>query len=165
MLYLHEYILKKWRGENRLFNLFIMLELFFIKKVIVEKFIPYTIFFVSVGYIIFELIFPSNIREYFYSYSDKLYFKIVIRTIQKIKNILIKSRMKFKSMLKTRALNLEKKKEQKKINAKEKSKKKLKRKIDKMNKKASKRAGRKSNKKNSRTANKKVNGKNGRKVS
>lgn len=122
-----------------------MVELFFIKRFIIEKFIPYSILFISIGYIIFELVCPKHIREYFYLYSDKLYFKFIIRPFQQIKKYLIKFKLNLKARLKSKILksrekkNLkEKVKRQKEIEANEKSKLKLNKKIDKMNKKINK---------------------------
>lgn len=122
-----------------------MVELFFIKRFIIEKFIPYSILFISIGYIIFELACPNHIREHFYLYSDKLYFKFIIRPFQQINKSFIKSKSKLKLKLKSKILksrekrNLkEKMKKEKELKANERSKLKLNKKIDKVNKKIKK---------------------------
>lgn len=93
----------------------------------------------------FELFCPKHIREYFYLYSDKLYFKFVIRPFQRIKKYFIKSKLNLKSKLKAKRLKSKEKKKkkeykrkQKEIKMNEKSKLKLNKKIDKVNKKVNK---------------------------
>lgn len=133
-----------------------MIELFFIKRFIIQKLIPYSILFISLGYIIFELVCPKYIREYFYLYSDKLYFKFVIRPFQKIKKYFIKYKLNLKAKLKMRILKSrekkvekEKQKKQKELRMNEKSKLKLNKKIDKINKKNSKKVVKKNKRKKS----------------
>lgn len=133
-----------------------MVELFFIKRFIVEIFIPYAILFISIGYIIFELICPKYIREYFYLYSDKLYFKFIVRPFQQIKKYFVKFKLNLKARLKVKILKSrekksekEKIKRQKEFEANEKSKLKLNKKIDKVNKKLDKK-NKKAIKKNTR---------------
>ena len=99
----------------------------------------------SIGYIIFEISFPKQIKEKFYIYSDKLFFKFVIRPIEKSKKIMKKVKFNLSAYsIKKKNKRLEKKKvreairKQKQIKANEKSKIKLNKKIDKVNKKANK---------------------------
>ena len=122
-----------------------MVELFFVKRFILQSLIPYVTLFMSIGYIIFEISFPKQIKEKFYIYSDKLFFKFVIRPIEKSKKIMKKVKFNLSAYsIKKKNKRLEKKKvreairKQKQIKANEKSKIKLNKKIDKVNKKANK---------------------------
>lgn len=115
------------------------------KRFIIEKFIPYAILFISIGYIIFELTCPKQIKEYFYLYSDKLYFRFIIRPFQQMKRYCVKLKLSLKSRLKSKILKSrekktakEKIKKQKELKLNEKSKLKLNKKIDKVNKKIDK---------------------------
>ena len=144
-----------------------MVELFFIKRFILQSLIPYMTLFMSISYIIFEISFPKQIKEKFYIYSDKLFFKFVIRPIERTKKILKKIKLNL-SIYSTKKKNkrLEKKKarevakKQKQLKANEKSKVKLNKKIDKVNKKANKyqkkvdKNKNKSNKKKTKNSNK-----------
>lgn len=126
-----------------------MVELFFIKRFILQKFIPYAILSLSIGYLIYECICPKHIKEYFYSFSDRLFFKYIIKPFQNIKNYFKKLKLSIKSVINAQMIkykknkqkkllkkeNLKKKKE---FEANEKSKKKLNKKIDKVNKKIGK---------------------------
>ena len=118
-----------------------MVELFFVKRFILQSLIPYVTLFMSIGYIIFEISFPKQIKEKFYIYSDKLFFKFVIRPIEKSKKIMKKVKFNLSAYsIKKKNKRLEKKKvreairKQKQIKANEKSKIKLNKKIDKVNK-------------------------------
>ena len=122
-----------------------MVELFFVKRFILQSLIPYVTLFMSIGYIIFEISFPKQIKEKLYIYSDKLFFKFVIRPIEKSKKIMKKVKFNLSAYsIKKKNKRLEKKKvreairKQKQIKANEKSKIKLNKKIDKVNKKANK---------------------------
>ena len=122
-----------------------MVELFFVKRFILQSLIHYVTLFMSIGYIIFEISFPKQIKEKFYIYSDKLFFKFVIRPIEKSKKIMKKVKFNLSAYsIKKKNKRLEKKKvreairKQKQIKANEKSKIKLNKKIDKVNKKANK---------------------------
>ena len=122
-----------------------MVELFFVKRFILQSLIPYVTLFMSIGYIIFEISFPKQIKEKFYIYSDKLFFKFVIIPIEKSKKIMKKVKFNLSAYsIKKKNKRLEKKKvreairKQKQIKANEKSKIKLNKKIDKVNKKANK---------------------------
>lgn len=120
-----------------------MVELFFLKRFLLRTIIPYSILIVSVAYIIFELICPKNKKERFYLYSDKLYFKIVRRPLEKLNILLKNSLVSLKAKLKIKIIKRrdkialkEKKKQKKELEANEKAKLKLNNKINKMNKKA-----------------------------
>lgn len=133
-----------------------MIELFFFKRFLIQTVIPYSILILSVGYLIFELMCPKNIKEHFYIYSDKLYFKFIRRPFEIMKRRANNLKLILKSVLKSRILKKrerkqikEKKKKRKELQANEKSKIKLNKRIDKVNKKIDK-ANKKINKRKKR---------------
>lgn len=126
-----------------------MAELFFIKRFVLEKMIPYTVLFISIGYIIFECICPKQIKEYFYEYSDKLYFKYIIRPFKRIQNSYVfltkslklnitKTTTKIKTKKEFKQNKKNQKQKEKDIKKNEKSKLKLNKKIARVNKKIDK---------------------------
>ena len=128
-----------------------MVELFFIKRFILNTLIPYMVLGLSIGYLLFELIASKESKENFYLYNDKLYFSLIKRPIKKIilfcidsKNNIKKSRNIKKETKKKKKIE---RKNKKNLLKKEKSKKKLNKKINKMNKKVDKKKQKKKSKK------------------
>lgn len=120
-----------------------MIDLFFMKRFILENIIPYVTLFMSVGYIIFEMAFPKERKEKFYIYSDKLFFKFVIRPIQQFKKTVKYLKLNISTLIKKRKLKRKEKKKAREVARKqrqqksnERSKAKLNKKIDRVNKKA-----------------------------
>ena len=127
-----------------------MVELFFLKRFLIQSFIPYSVLITSISYIIFELICPKNKKEHFYLYSDKLYFKLIRRPLEKCKQLMHKLLIKMKSKLKLKILKRrdkkalkEKEKQRKELKINEKAKSRLNKKIDKVNRKIEKKNKRK----------------------
>ena len=146
---------------NKLISSDMMIDLFFMKRFILESIIPYMTLFMSVGYIIFETTFHKEKKEKFYIYSDKLFFKFVVRPIQKFKKAIKYFKLSISTLIKNKKLKRKEKKKAKEIakkqkqkKANEKSKAKLNKKIDKVNKKANK-YQKKVNKNNKKNKNKK----------
>ena len=122
-----------------------MIDLFFMKRFILESIIPYVTLFMSVSYIVFEMAFPKNKKEKFYIYSDKLFFKFVIRPIEQLKKTIKYLKLNISTLAKKKKLKRKEKKKAKEIakkqrqaKATERSKAKLNKKIDRVNKKANK---------------------------
>lgn len=127
-----------------------MVELFFLKRFLLKNVIPYGILIISISYIIFEIACPRSKKEYFYTFSDKLFFRFVKRPFNKIVSLFKEFLIYLKGKLKIKILKNRDKKEKKEnkkkikeLEANEKSKNKLNKKIEKMNKKASKKEMRK----------------------
>ena len=122
-----------------------MVELFFIKRFILNTLIPYMVLGLSIGYLLFELIASKESKENFYLYNDKLYFSLIKRPIKKIILFCIDSKNNIKKENKKKK-KIERK-NKKNLLKKEKSKKKLNKKINKMNKKVDKKKQKKKSKK------------------
>ena len=119
-----------------------MIDLFFTKRFILESIIPYVTLFMSVGYIIFETAFPKEKKEKFYIYSDKLFFKFVIRPIEQFKKTIKYLKLNISTSIKKRKLKRAEKKKAKEVAKKQRQQKATERskakKIDRVNKKATK---------------------------
>lgn len=112
-----------------------MVELFFLKKIILYKIIPYALLMISVSYLVFEMIAPKYLKKSFYDFNDKLYFTLFIRPIKKVFELTAKVKEHLSITSSKRKEKKEAKKEVKKNIKTSKKRKKLDKKIDKLNKK------------------------------
>ena len=115
-----------------------MVELFFLKKFLIQKLLPYSLLTLSISYIVFEIICPKQLKNNFYEFIDKLFFKLIVVPYNFFKHKIIELLKIIKIKLKIFIQNKRNKKEIKKKKLKEKEKIKQNKRKLKLNKKIKK---------------------------